>query len=62
MKKRDLKKNGRPTPELKDLKQQKGTKVIKTFQTASYSKKEWLCGCTTTKKALLFHMFAIFCI
>jgi hypothetical protein len=54
-KKRQIIKNGRPTPELWGLKQ-KGTKIIRTFETAWYSKKEWLYN----KKALLFPMFAIF--
>jgi hypothetical protein len=40
-----------------ELKQQKGAKIIRTFQTAWYSKKEWLYY---NRKALLFPMFATF--
>ena len=49
--------NGRPTPEIRELKQQKGTKIIRTFQTNWYSRKEWLCGC-----AAKVPMYAVFCI
>jgi hypothetical protein len=37
-----------------ELKQQKETKIISTFQTAWFSKKEWLCGCTTTNRFFCF--------
>jgi hypothetical protein len=52
-KRQNIKKNGTPTPELRELKQKKGTKIIRTFQTARYSK-EWLCGCTTTKVCVAY--------
>ncbi|XP_076035906.1 uncharacterized protein LOC143021925 isoform X3 [Oratosquilla oratoria] len=52
--KRQIIENGRPTPELMELKQQKGTEIIRTFQTAWYSKKEWLCGCNVTKRLFCF--------
>ena len=36
--KRQIINTGRPTPELRDLKQQKGTKIIRKFQTCWYNK------------------------
>ncbi|XP_055489392.1 LOW QUALITY PROTEIN: SCO-spondin [Leucoraja erinacea] len=33
--------NGRPTPEHKEFQQRKGTKIIRTFKTAWYNRKEW---------------------
>ena len=60
--KKQIIRNGRPTCELRELKQQKGTKIIRTFQTNWYSRKEWLCGCAAKKKAFLFPMYAVFCI
>ncbi|XP_068207398.1 zinc finger MYM-type protein 1-like [Palaemon carinicauda] len=47
-------KKGRPKPDLKDLKQQKGTKVVRKFRTSFYSKKEWLCGCNVTNRLYCF--------
>ncbi|XP_076034499.1 zinc finger MYM-type protein 1-like [Oratosquilla oratoria] len=52
--KRRIIKNGRPTPELGELKQQRGTKYVRKFQTAWYSKKQWLCGCVTTNRLFCF--------
>ena len=55
--KKQILRNGRPTSELRELKQQKGTKIIGTFQTNWYSRKESLFGC-----AAKVPMYAVFCI
>lgn len=52
--KKEVIRNGKPTPELKDLHQRKGQKIIRSFQTEWYSRKDWLCGCTTANKLFCF--------
>ncbi len=52
--KRQLLSEGRPTPELPDLQQRKGQKIVRTFQTDWYKKKDWLCGCAELNRLFCF--------
>ncbi|XP_036973754.1 zinc finger MYM-type protein 1 [Acanthopagrus latus] len=45
---------GRPTPDLENLTQRKGQKIVRTFQTEWYKKKEWLCGCSQASRLFCF--------
>lgn len=52
--KRQLLSDGRPTPELPDLQQRKGQKIVRTFQSEWYKRKDWLCGCATLNRLFCF--------
>ncbi|KAM3858201.1 zinc finger MYM-type protein 1 [Diretmus argenteus] len=52
--KRQVVQDGRPTPELLDLHQRKGQKIVRTFQTDWYKRKDWLCGCATVNRLFCF--------
>ncbi|XP_077380638.1 zinc finger MYM-type protein 1 [Festucalex cinctus] len=52
--KRQLLKDGRPTPDLPALQQKKGLKIVRTFQKEWYKKKEWLCGCTSINRLFCY--------
>ncbi|KAL6110043.1 uncharacterized protein ACO6RY_19205 [Pungitius sinensis] len=52
--KREVVANGRPTPELSGLQQATGQKAARSFQTAWYSRKDWLCGCASTSRLHCF--------
>ena len=45
---------GRPTPELRGLLQTTGKNVTRSFQTEWYTRKNWLCGCSTRNRLFCF--------
>ena len=46
-----IKSDGRPTPPLKEMKQQRGTtRKFRTFNPTQYSKTEWITGSANLKK------------
>ena len=48
--KNELLAKGRPMPTLDALLQKKGPKIVRSFQTDWYEKKDWLCGCATSQR------------
>lgn len=52
--KRQVLNDGRPTPELPDLQQRKGQKIVRTFQSEWYKRKDWLCGCASLNRLFCF--------
>lgn len=53
--KKDVIKNGRPTPELKDLLQVTGQRrTTRSFQSEWYNRKDWLCGCPTRNRLFCY--------